>query len=126
MEWGAYGSCSREWRQFLLLTPYNAAMLHLEGDKSFSASPAELWAKLTDLAFLVQCVPDVAKVNAVEAKAASLVLRPGFSFVRGEMQLTIEKLEESPPAMARMLMKTKGIGTSSEVEAVFQLAEQNG
>ena len=34
-------------------------MLQFEGDRDFTLAPADLWAKLTDARFLVQCIPDV-------------------------------------------------------------------
>ena len=98
-------------------------MLHMEGEKAFPQGPHQLYAKLTDLQFLVRCLPDLHEVKEVQEKTATAVLRPGFSFVRGEMQLTIEKLEETPATSAKFSLKTKGIGTSSEVETTFTLAE---
>jgi carbon monoxide dehydrogenase subunit G len=101
-------------------------MVRLEGDKSFTQTPQELWPKLTDMRFLVQCLPDVDEVRDVQEKSACLVIRPGLAFVRGELQLIIEKTEETPPTSAKLVLKTKGIGTNSEVEACFSLAEQPG
>jgi carbon monoxide dehydrogenase subunit G len=97
-------------------------MVHLEGEKLLSLAPAALWAKLTDLNFLVTCIPDVGRVVEVKDRTAVVTVQPGFSFVRGEIQLTLEKLEESPPDSARFLFKTKGIGSSSEVETAFTIA----
>ena len=57
-------------------------MLRFEGDRDFSQSPAELFAKLTDARFLVTCLPDVEKVSEQEADRAVLTLRPGLSFAR--------------------------------------------
>lgn len=98
-------------------------MLHLEGDKTFAHPVPHVWKRLVDLTFLVQSIPDVAEVKEVSDRSAALVLRPGFSFIRGELHLTLEKQEETVNASARFLAKTKGIGTSSEVLATFSLAE---
>lgn len=100
-------------------------MVHLEGTKEFSLPRHELWAKLTDLNFLVDCVPDVSQVREVKKDSASLVLRPGFSFIRGTMDLEIGKLEEVPGEMAKLRMKTKGIGQNSEVESAFNLEDKD-
>jgi carbon monoxide dehydrogenase subunit G len=99
-------------------------MLHLEGDKQFSKPRPEVWSKLVDLQFLVKCIPDVAEVKEVTETVATLVLRPGFSFVRGELQLQLEKQDATPDASARFLAKTKGIGTSADVLATLTLTEQ--
>jgi carbon monoxide dehydrogenase subunit G len=98
--------------------------LHFEGDKDLRKTPAELWPKLTDAGFLVQCVPGVESVSQSEAKKATCVLRPGFAFVRGTLDLTVEVLDTVPETSARMLLTTKGIGSSSVVEASFNLTPE--
>ena len=98
--------------------------LHFEGDKDLRKTPAELWPKLTDAGFLVQCVPGVESVSQSEATKATCVLRPGFAFVRGTLDLTVEVLDTVPDTSARMLLTTKGIGSSSVVEASFNLTSE--
>jgi carbon monoxide dehydrogenase subunit G len=99
-------------------------MLHLEGEKRFTQPRDRVFARLTDLSFLVQCLPDLHQVKEVKETTAAAVLRPGFSFARGEMQLSIEKLEASPPASARFLLRTKAIGSSTEVETSLSLIDE--
>src|SRR5262249_36422782 len=101
-------------------------MVQFEGEKPFSLPLQELWPKLSDLQFLVQCLPDVAEVRDVGEKAATLVVRPGLSFMRGELQLVMEKTEETPPTAAKLALRTKGIGSNSEVVAAIQLVDQSG
>lgn len=101
-------------------------MQRIEGTYDFKMPMPDLWLKLTDMPFLVKSIPDVATVKDVNSQSASLVVKPGFSFVRGELNLNLEKIDENPPAMARMRAKTKGIGTSSEVEAAFCLEKTAG
>jgi carbon monoxide dehydrogenase subunit G len=101
-------------------------MVQFEGEKPFSLPPRELWPKLSDLQFLVQCLPDVAEVRDVGDKTATLVVRPGLSFMRGELQLVMEKTEETPPTSAKLALRTKGIGSNSEVVAAIQLVDQSG
>jgi carbon monoxide dehydrogenase subunit G len=97
-------------------------MIHLEGQRSFAQPAGLVYARLTDLPFLVQCVPDVKEAKSVQAEEAELVVRPGFSFVRSDMHLTIKKLSEQPETQARYAFHSRGVGTSSEVEASFQLS----
>jgi carbon monoxide dehydrogenase subunit G len=99
-------------------------MQRLEGDKTFPQSRQLVYTKLTDLQFLVKCLPDLHEVKEVKEKTVSAILRPGFAFVRGEMHLTVEKLEETNWSAARYVLKTKGIGSSSEVETTFKLSDQ--
>jgi carbon monoxide dehydrogenase subunit G len=99
-------------------------MVRFESDREFALAPAELWAKLTDARFLVQCVPDVESVTQAEADRAALVLRPGFAFVRGTLDVTLQVVDAVAPSSARVLLHSKGIGSSSDVEATLALAPQ--
>jgi carbon monoxide dehydrogenase subunit G len=101
-------------------------MLRLEGDRDFRQVPGELFARLTDTRFLVGCIPDVETVRVAEPGRAELVLRPGLSFVRGTLQVTLQIAEATAPTSARMLISSRGIGTSSEVEAALALAPHEG
>jgi len=96
-------------------------MLHFEGDRDFSQSPSDLWPKLANIQFLAGCVPDSASVTFPEAETAQLVLRPGLSFVRGTLDLTMKLTERVENTSARLLLTTKGIGTTSTVEAAYSL-----
>lgn len=93
-------------------------MTRFEGDRDFAKPPAELFARLTDVPFLAECVPDVESVRSVEADRAELVLRPGFSFVRGTLEVTMLLTEKAEPN-ARVRLLSRGIGSSSEVEATL-------
>ena len=99
-------------------------MLRFEGDRDFRQAPAELWAKLTDARFLAQCVPDVETARQAQPDRAELVLRPGFSFVRGTLDLTMEVVDAVAPSSARLVLRAKGMGSSSDVEATLELAPQ--
>ena len=44
-------------------------MLHLEGEKTYSISREALFARLTDMQFLVKCLPDLHEVKTVDAVA---------------------------------------------------------
>ena len=99
-------------------------MERFEGEKDFPQSPTELWTKLSDARFLVQCIPDVESVTEAESDHARLVLRPGFSFVRGTLEATLRVVDAVAPTAARYLIANKGIGSSAEVEAIIALAPQ--
>lgn len=97
-------------------------MVRFEGDRDFRLSPAQLWARLTDARFLVQCIPDVESVKSVEDRQAALVLRPGFSFVRGTLDVDLKIQEVVEPVSANFVLKSKGIGSSADVETSFVLS----
>jgi carbon monoxide dehydrogenase subunit G len=101
-------------------------MPRFEGDREFSLSQEESWAKLTDARFLVQCIPDVESVTEQEADQAQLVLRPGFSFVRGTLEVSLRVVDAVHPSSARVLLQSKGIGNSSDVEAALQVTPREG
>src|SRR4051794_20626422 len=101
-------------------------MQRFEGDRDFAMPPAELYARLTDTAFLAQCIPDVESVGTCTADHATLVIRPGFSFVRGTLEVDLRVADRVEPTSARVLLLSKGIGSSSAGEAHFTLAEKSG
>ena len=97
-------------------------MLRFEGDREFAVSSAEAHARLTDVSFLVACIPDVETVRSIDGDRAELVLRPGFSFVRGTLEVTLHLVEREAPGATFHLL-SKGIGSSSEVQATLAVAE---
>ena len=99
-------------------------MLHFEGDKDFPQAPADLWAKLSDARFLIQCVPGVEKVAKAEPTQAVWTLRPGLAFVRGTLEITLTILEAVPEKSVRVLAHSKGIGSTSDVEALLTFTPQ--
>jgi carbon monoxide dehydrogenase subunit G len=100
-------------------------MLHFEGDRSFSKPPADVWTKLCDARFLVQCISGAELVGQAEATAAACKLRPGFAFMRGTLEVNLKVVEAVQPASVRVIMHSKGVGASSEVEAVLTLAAKD-
>jgi carbon monoxide dehydrogenase subunit G len=99
-------------------------MLHFDGTRDFGQPPGEVWARLTDARFLAQCLPGVETVKQADADAAECVLRPGFSFVRGTLELGMRVSERVKDISARILTNAKGIGSTSAVEATLRLSPQ--
>jgi carbon monoxide dehydrogenase subunit G len=99
-------------------------MIQFEGDHDFALPPAALWAKLSDATFLVTCIPDVQSVAKSEPSEAVCTIRPGFAFVRGTLELTIRVTEAVPDQSVKLLLRSKGIGNTSTVEALLTLAPQ--
>lgn len=100
-------------------------MLRFEGDKDFRQAPADVWVKLSDARFLVQCVPGAEKVKESAQDHARFALRPGLSFLPGTMDVTLRVAEAVASELVRVLIHSKGIGTSSDIEAVLKLAPQD-
>ncbi len=97
-------------------------MLRFEGDRDFPQPPPEVFAKLTDARFLAACVPDAEAVSAEGADGASFKVRPNLAFARGTLDVTLQVVDRTPPTSARMVMTSKGVGSSSTVEATLNLA----
>ena len=97
-------------------------MLHFEGEQDFALVPADVWSRLSDARFLVECVPGIEKVLKAEPGSAAWTLRPGLSFMRGTLHVTLRILEAVPATSLRLGLHSKGIGSTSTVEAalVFQ------
>jgi carbon monoxide dehydrogenase subunit G len=101
-------------------------MLHFEGDKDFSQPPGEVWTKLTDARFLVQCVPDLQKVSRAEPRTAVCTVRPAVGFVSGSLEVTLQVVDALEPVSARFLLQSKGIGSSNTVEVRMEVTPRDG
>ena len=75
-------------------------MLRIEGDHTIARPVAEVFAKLTDARFLVQCIPHVDSVGTTTADHATLVLRPSFAFVRGTVDVDLRIVAVVAPTSA--------------------------
>jgi carbon monoxide dehydrogenase subunit G len=101
-------------------------MLHFEGDQELSRSPAELYPKLSDARFLVQCIPGGTVVGEPDADRAMCKVKPALSFVTGSLEVTAQVTERVPDSLVRVTLRSKGIGSSSDVEGVLTLTPQDG
>jgi carbon monoxide dehydrogenase subunit G len=102
-------------------------MQRFEGQQVFRQPPAQLWEKLSDAGFLVQCIPDVESVREQSSERAVIVVRPGLSFVRGSLDAVIERVEALAPERVVWDVVSRGIGSSSAVRAVLEIVpEQAG
>lgn len=100
--------------------------LRFEGDRTFALPPAQLWSRLRDAAFLVHCIPDAAVEGQPQRDRAQCTVRPGLSFVRGNLDVVVQILEAREPATVKFALSSKGVGNSSEVESDLTLTPLNG
>jgi uncharacterized protein len=101
-------------------------MLHFEGTRAFPNPPAEVWDKLSDARFLVSCIPDVESVSHSERDSAVFVIRPGFSFVRGTLEVNLQVLPRVEGKELTFLVAGKGIGSTNKLEADLIIAPDDG
>jgi carbon monoxide dehydrogenase subunit G len=99
-------------------------MLQFEGDTDFTQAPAIVWSKLSDIHFVAECIPDVESATFKEPDTALVTIRPGFSFVRGTLEVEIKLADRVENQWMRVLGHGKGIGSSNDVEIRFDLAPQ--
>jgi carbon monoxide dehydrogenase subunit G len=102
-----------------------AAMLSFQGEKVLPRPPADVWEKLSDARFLVQCIPDVQSVSHTEARQSICIVRPGFAFVRGTVELTLQVGDAIPGTSIFVQAHSKGIGSHSVVEAELYFTGQD-
>jgi carbon monoxide dehydrogenase subunit G len=101
-------------------------MISLAGDKVFALSPLDLTAKLSDPAFLVQCIPDLESVAQLEAQRAVVTVRPGFAFIRGTLEVNLQVANVQPGQVVDFIVRGKGIGSSNTVAIQLAISSQDG
>jgi carbon monoxide dehydrogenase subunit G len=96
-------------------------MLQFEGTEDLPRSPSDVWPQLNDAGRLAEFIPDRESLKSAAADEAVCVVHPGFSFVRGTLEMTIRVLERKPESEARVNFHSKGVGATSDVEVSFRL-----
>jgi carbon monoxide dehydrogenase subunit G len=99
-------------------------MLHFEGDTDFIQAPDAVWKKLTDIDFLIGCIPDLQSVKSKDANQFTCIIRPGFSFIRGTLEVTLGIVDLVVGQAMRVKGHGKGIGSSNDMEIGLNLAPQ--
>ena len=92
------------------------------GQERFAAPPEKLFALLTDLDAMAAIIPDLVSSERVDERTLKCVVRPGFSFLRGTMRMTIALGELKPTQSAAMTVSAQGIGVSMNVVSQLNIA----
>ena len=71
-------------------------------------------------------IPDLVSAERVNDSTLNCVVRPGFTFLRGTLRLTITLAELQPPHQATMNVKAKGIGAELQVVGKLQITPTDG
>lgn len=101
-------------------------MLRFEGERSFSLAPDELLARLSDVAFLVECMPDVEAVHTCTTDQARVTIQPGLSFVRGALEVELGLHPQTAPGALGIHLTSRGIGSSADVVTHLQTLPADG
>ena len=95
--------------------------LEFGGREVLGAPPERVFAVLTDLDGLPRIIPDVQSSARHDENALTCVVRPGFSFLRGTLSLTITAQDMRPPERADMRTVAKGIGTQITIVSKLKI-----
>lgn len=96
----------------------NKPKLEISGEETFNAPPDRVFALLTNLQTLATTIPDLESSELVDVGTLRCVVKPGFSFLRGTLKLSISLVDESPPVegqpegTAGMEVEAAGVGTN--------------
>ena len=93
------------------------------GERIFALPPEHLWPKLRDAGYLVQCIPDGTPREGATRDRAVCAVQPGFSFMRGSLDVTIEVVGGTEPTTLQFKLISKGIGSSSEVGSSLTISK---
>lgn len=96
------------------------------GEETFAATPEKLFTTLTDLKALAGSMPDVQSSEVVDDRTVRAVVRPGFSFLRGTMKVTVTLTDSEAPRRAVMRTSASGIGVGMEIEAKMTIEPHEG
>ncbi len=97
--------------------------MHAQGDRDFALRASELFARLSDAAWLAGCLTEVHVVRA-GPDVAEWSMRPTLSFVAGTIETTLTITERTPSAEMRATVLSKGIGATAQVETHLTFAPQ--
>ncbi|MAV35607.1 MAG: hypothetical protein CMJ59_09120 [Planctomycetaceae bacterium] len=97
-------------------------MLQLSGEVELTHPPDQVWTSLADPAFLAQCLPQLESVQQDAAGRLMCRVRPGLSFVKGTLKVTLDLRDQQPPDSIRICIHSKGIGASASVETAVALS----
>ncbi|HEX4130513.1 MAG TPA: carbon monoxide dehydrogenase subunit G [Pirellulales bacterium] len=100
--------------------------IEFSGEEHFAAPPERVFAVLTDLDTIAATIPDLQSSERVDANTLKCVVRPGFSFLRGTLKLTLTVADVVPPTSATMHVEGQGIGMGMTVDSRLRLGPEPG
>ena len=95
--------------------------MNFAGTEQFDCGHTELWARITDMAFVSRAIPDIERVVRMDASGFACHVRPRFSFLTGSLELVFDIVESTPCERLTVRSRGKGIGAAVIVEAHLYL-----
>jgi carbon monoxide dehydrogenase subunit G len=103
-----------------------SADLEFGGQERFQAPPERVFDVITNLDLLAQNIPDAVSAQRVDEHTLACVVRPGFSFLRGTLQMRIQLTDLVRPTMAAMRIDASGIGQAICIQSRSQISPHDG
>jgi carbon monoxide dehydrogenase subunit G len=100
-------------------------VIQFRGEKMFSAPVADVAAKLSDVGWLVGCLPD-AQVGSATPDRAAWKLKPKLSFLSGSLDTTMEATARDPGKSVTYRVLTRAIGATSTVTTTLEFRPADG
>jgi len=94
-------------------------IFQISDKKEFDVSADRLFDELSDLHRFIKIIPDVKEIKTISADKAHIVVTPGLSFLKGALDTQIEL--RIGVMEAKINVASKGIGSSSKMEADFKV-----
>lgn len=94
------------------------------GEERFAAAPRRLFDVLTDLETLAGNIPNLVSAERPDDRTLKCVIKPGFSFLRGTLKVTISLADLQPPSAAAMTIAAQGIGSAMQIGSRLQIAAE--
>ena len=94
------------------------------GEERFAATPEKLYGLLTNLDAMSATIPDLVSSERVDERTLKCVVRPGFSFLRGTMKLTLTLGDTLPPSSAAMTVSAQSIGVAMDVASQLSISPE--
>ncbi len=91
------------------------------GEELLAAPPARVLATLSDLEALGACIPGLVSSERVDGRTLRAVVRPGFSFLRAHLRLTVTLAKPTAPASVAIRLAAQGIGVSLNVDSCLRV-----
>lgn len=95
-----------------------------QGDQALPMAAPELWQRLRDPAFLVQCLPDAVPEGTTAPERATFSVQPNLGFVRGRLDVVLQLVEAKEPTVVHWHLSSKSVAASSEADIVLTLTPQ--
>lgn len=94
-----------------------ASMDPFGGEEIFKADPAKVFAFLTNVDEMAKTIPDLVSYEKIDDRTLKCVVKPGFSFLRSTMRLTVTMNPDPTAQTAVMKVQAEGLGVGMTTES---------